>query len=76
MVDKLENIINFLESNGWKRIKRGKLFDIYQPPNNLELPQEFYLEIPNTQHYRGFKKYIKGIIEILDDVYSEWKTLH
>lgn len=75
MAYKLENIINFLKSHGWKKINQGKLFDIYQPPNDLELPQEFYLEIPNTQQDRGFKKYIAGIIEILDDVYSERYTV-
>lgn len=75
MVYKLGNIINFLESHGWQKLRQTKLFDIYQPPNKLELPQEFYLEVPNTQQDRGFKKYMDGIIEILDDVYGDKYTV-
>jgi hypothetical protein len=75
MAYKLGNITNFLESHGWQKLRQTKLFDIYEPPNRLELPQEFYLEVPNTQQDRGFKKYMDGIVEILDDVYGEKYTV-
>ncbi len=68
---KLGNIINFLDSHGWQRIRQTKLFDVYHPPTILELPKEFYIEIPNNEEDRGFKKYIDGIAEILDDVYGD-----
>lgn len=71
MAYKLGNITNFLKSHGWQIIRQSKVFDVYQPPNNLELPSDFYIEIPNNQKDRGFNKYVDGLIEILDDVYED-----
>ncbi len=68
---KLEYITSFFKSHGWTHSKQTNLFDIYTPPLDLDLPKSFYIEIPNIEKDKGFQKYMNGILEILDDVYSE-----
>lgn len=69
MGTKLDYIDNFFKSHGWQKNQKLKHFDIYFPPKKLNLPDEFFLEIPKNQEDKGFSKYIEGIIGVLEDVY-------
>ena len=71
MKNRLENIENFFISHGWEKRDRTKQFDFYYPPDSLELPRDFYLEVPSDQNDKGFQRYTEGLIDIIEDIYVD-----
>ena len=56
-------ITEFLTSRNWKLRRSGNLFNYYTPPESLELPLGFELEIPKYSKERpGFDNFIQQII--------------
>lgn len=59
---KNENIINYLQSRGWKLMKEGNLFFYLKPINELEFPENYILEIPKNDKSIAFNNYIDRIL--------------
>ena len=56
-------IREFLTSRSWKLKRSGNLFNYYTPPQYLELPEDFELEIPKYSEERlGFDNFVKQLI--------------
>lgn len=67
---KLSYIRDFLHSHGWKMNGGGKIFNHYYPPSPLDLPKEYYIDIPKEEQ-KGFQAYMNQLIEILVDLYGD-----
>ena len=67
----LENITSFLRSHGWACNNQTRLFDVFMPPIDLNLPDDYSLYIPNNQNDNGFIKYMNSVIETLCGIYGE-----
>lgn len=70
----LKYVIDFLGSRGWNIANQTKRFTAYQPPVELDLPVDFRLELPKTeQSGPGMEIYLKGILDVLKDLYQGYK---
>jgi formylglycine-generating enzyme required for sulfatase activity len=66
----LEHTQEFLETNGWVRGEEGRVFVSYFPPSELDLPDDYYIDVPKSEG-RGFRNYIDHqLINILEDIYD------
>ena len=65
----LEHTQEFLETNGWIRGEEGRVFVSYFPPPGLDLPDNYYIDVPKSEG-RGFEKYMNQLIDILEDIYD------
>lgn len=65
----LQHTQEFLETNGWIRGEEGKVFVSYFPPPGLDLPDNYYIDVPKSEG-RGFHKYMNQLIDILEDIYN------
>jgi formylglycine-generating enzyme required for sulfatase activity len=66
----LEHAQEFLETNGWVRGEEGQVFVSYFPPSELDLPDDYYIDVPKSEG-RGFRNYIDHqLINILEDIYD------
>lgn len=62
-------IQNYFESRNWKLIKKSKLFNYYSPPIELNLPSEYFLELPiNNHNSQSYDNYISRLINELDQI--------
>ncbi|MDQ2178810.1 hypothetical protein [Marinifilum sp. D714] len=68
---KEELIIDFLISRGWKFVRTGNLFNYFSPPEQLNLPVDFEIEIPKyLKEKTGFDYYINNLIKELSNILS------
>ena len=66
----LQHTQEFLETNGWIRGEEGRVFVSYFPPSGLDLPDNYYIDVPKSEG-RGFRNYIDHqLINILEDIYN------
>lgn len=65
-----KNILDFLSSRGWNLKRKGKMFNYFKPPARLNLPEDFYLEIPQfiNATEKSYQNYIIRIIEDLSAI--------
>ncbi|NMM47930.1 hypothetical protein [Marinigracilibium pacificum] len=62
-------IIEFLSSRGWEFIREGSLFNYFSPPELLNLPVDFEIEIPKySKGKSGFDYYINNLIKELSSI--------
>lgn len=74
MKNKLEYIVSFLISHGWVKKSETKYFSIYHPPEQLNLPAGYYLEIPKHEADKGFQRYVNELVPVIEDIYSNTYT--
>lgn len=65
----LEHTQEFLETNGWVRGQEGRVFVSYFPPAGLDLPDDYYIDVPKSEG-KGFEKYMNQLIDVLEDIYD------
>src|SRR5579863_6586043 len=70
----LKYVIDFLQSRGWIMEEQGKRFNAYRAPVVLDLPTDFRIELPKTDHSSaGMEIYLRGILSVLKDLYQNYK---
>lgn len=70
MKNRLEYVVSFLNSHGWIETSATKYFFIYSPPEQLNLPKDYYLEIPKQEADKGFQRYINELVPVIEDIYG------
>ncbi|HRJ36147.1 MAG TPA: hypothetical protein PK610_09170, partial [Flavobacteriales bacterium] len=62
-------IKNYFLSRNWKISREGNLFFYLKPPNELDFPQDFLLEIPKENgNKESFDNYIRRLISDLSEM--------
>ncbi len=61
----LNNITNFLVGEGWHKMRDGRVFSEYEPPQKLNLPEGYFLDIPLNDSKRDFQQYAEMLTDIL-----------
>jgi len=67
---KLTYIVNFLTAHNWYLQEKANNFSKYQPPDNLNLPNDYCLILPNIDTQPGFNVYAEGILRVLSFIYE------
>lgn len=68
---KIDLILDYFISKGWKVKINGQIFTYLEPDKSLNLPQDFLLEIPNNDKLNGFDLYINRLISDFTNIYPE-----
>jgi len=68
---KIELILDYFTSRGWKIKSQGNLFVSLQPNENLNLPKDFELDIPKGSDISGFNNYISRLISDFVNIFPE-----
>ena len=67
---RLEYLDRFLCSRGWRSAETKGIYQFYAPPKELELPQEYRLEVPKDEQVKGFNYYIDSVVDVIVDLYD------
>jgi hypothetical protein len=67
----LTYIQTFLHTHGWQKQATSKYFDCYAAPANLQLPSDFYLEVPRDMQDNGYVRYTDSLIDVLQELYGD-----
>jgi hypothetical protein len=71
---KLNYVIDFLQSRGWQEERVGRNFVTYKPSLELELPEDFRIELPvNDSNSGSMQLYLGGILDLLKQLYPLFK---
>ena len=63
-------IISFLENRAWKiKDTTGKFINLTPPPS-LNLPDGFFISIPNSDNFVDFERFAENLYEIIGDIYG------
>ena len=68
---KHSNIIDFFTSNGWSQFNKidNDVFISLKPPVSLELPADYFFEIPYSDNVVGYDNYINKNLEVINDLF-------
>lgn len=67
-----ELILDYFKSRGWRIVGEGAIFYSLIPNINLNLPENFKIEIPKSSDFSGFDSYISRLIEDLVDLFPDF----
>ena len=66
----LEHLQRFLLARGWRRGRSGRRVDEYAPPEQLGLPSDFTIAVPQSAEPPDVPRLLSSIASTLADLYS------
>lgn len=67
----VNNLINYFSSRGWTLKSSDISHFQYAPPVEMNLPDEFVLDLPKNDNSSQYNIYVENLIEITEQIYNQ-----